>query len=157
MHANAAMGWLDLGNCVEAQGELDRIDARLRVHPQVLDIRWLIYRKAGKDDACRDLAETLLKTDPDSPMGWIRTAQNLYYAGRYQEAYEILAPVEKRYAGFWMVQYDLACYAARMNRFEEAKDRLKKAFGMDRSGEVRNLSLRDPDFEKFWQEIGEWE
>ena len=156
MHANAAMGWLDLGNHLEAGEELEKIQPGLRVHPQVLDIRWLIYRKAGKSDACRELAEELLKTDPDSPMGWIRTAQNYYYSGRYQEAYDVLAPVQARFPGSWMVQYDLACYAAKMNRFDEAKDRLKKVFGMDQTGEVRSMSLKDPDFEGFWKENGEW-
>jgi predicted Zn-dependent protease len=157
MHADAAMGWLNLGNHIEANEELEKIQPRLRVHPQVLDLRWQIYRKAGKPDACRDLAEALMEVAPDCPLGWIRTAQNLYYAGRYQEAYDVLSPVEERFADTWLVQYDLACYSARLNRMPEAKDRLKKAFGMDQTGEAKKMAIDDPDFERFWRESEQWD
>ena len=43
MHLTAAQGWLELGNHEEAFEELEQIDAPLRGHPDVLEVRWGIY------------------------------------------------------------------------------------------------------------------
>ena len=43
MHLTAAQGWLELGNHEEAFEELEKIDAPLRGHPDVLEVRWGIY------------------------------------------------------------------------------------------------------------------
>ena len=44
-HLSAAQGWLELGSHLEADKELDEITPELRVHPDVLEIRWQIYAK----------------------------------------------------------------------------------------------------------------
>jgi hypothetical protein len=41
MHLTAAQGWLELGNHEEAFEELEQIDAPLRGHPDVLEVRKL--------------------------------------------------------------------------------------------------------------------
>ena len=38
----AAQGWMELGNHEEANEELELIDAPLRAHLDVLEVRWLI-------------------------------------------------------------------------------------------------------------------
>jgi hypothetical protein len=38
-HLKAAQGWLELGNHLEADKELDEIAPTLRKHPDVLEIR----------------------------------------------------------------------------------------------------------------------
>ena len=43
IHLKAAEGWLELGNQPEANEELEKIAPELRVHPDVLEIRWQIY------------------------------------------------------------------------------------------------------------------
>jgi DNA polymerase III alpha subunit (gram-positive type) len=47
-HLQAAIGWLELGNHLEANEELERIAPTLRVHPDVLEIRWEIFAKEKK-------------------------------------------------------------------------------------------------------------
>lgn len=54
-HLAAAQGWLQLGNHVEANEELEQIAPSLRSHPDVLELRWQIYAKAEKWDACLDI------------------------------------------------------------------------------------------------------
>jgi hypothetical protein len=39
-HLRTAVGWLELGNHLEADAELDNITPVLRAHPDVLEIRW---------------------------------------------------------------------------------------------------------------------
>ena len=38
-HLKAAEGWFELGNHLEANEELEKIAPKLRVHPDVLEIR----------------------------------------------------------------------------------------------------------------------
>jgi len=47
LHLQAAQGGLDLGNHVEANEELERITPQLRAHPDVLQVRWRIYRRTS--------------------------------------------------------------------------------------------------------------
>ena len=44
-HLEAAEGWVELGNHLEANEELERITAENRAHPAVLGVRWQIYTK----------------------------------------------------------------------------------------------------------------
>jgi len=39
-HLQAAQGWLELGNHLEANEELENITAKHRAHPAVLELRW---------------------------------------------------------------------------------------------------------------------
>ena len=47
-HLQAAQGWMELGNHEEANEELELIDAPLRAHPDVLEVRWLIYQHVAR-------------------------------------------------------------------------------------------------------------
>jgi hypothetical protein len=47
MHPNAAVGWLGPGNWQEANEELEKITPAMRSHPDVLEVWWQIYAKAG--------------------------------------------------------------------------------------------------------------
>ena len=44
-HLEAAVGWLELGNHLEANEELDQITASLRAHPDVLLVRCAHFDK----------------------------------------------------------------------------------------------------------------
>ncbi|MDB6018136.1 MAG: hypothetical protein JWR19_2625 [Pedosphaera sp.] len=70
-HLIAAQGWLELGNPVEANEELEKITPALRAHPNVLEIRWQIYAKTKKWEACVDLGNALVNATPDLPESWI--------------------------------------------------------------------------------------
>ncbi len=41
-HLEAAEGWLELGNYLEANEELENITPQLRAHPYVLEMRYKI-------------------------------------------------------------------------------------------------------------------
>jgi hypothetical protein len=59
-HLRAASGWLELGSHLEANEELERISPRLRVHPDVLQIRWQIYAKEKKWETCVDTHDVVI-------------------------------------------------------------------------------------------------
>ena len=59
-HLEAAEGWAELGNHLEATEELERITAEYRAHPAVLEVRWQIYAKAKKCEGALDIASALI-------------------------------------------------------------------------------------------------
>jgi hypothetical protein len=71
-YARAACSWLELGNHFEANSELEKITPQLRSHPDVLEIRWQIYAKDKKWNACQDIANTITQLAlPAPPAGFI--------------------------------------------------------------------------------------
>ena len=70
-HLEAAQGWFELGNHLEANEELENITPKNRAHPAVLEIRWQIYAKAKKWDAALDIASALIQQVPEHPLGWV--------------------------------------------------------------------------------------
>ena len=56
-HLEAAEGWLELGLHLEANEELEKITPQLRGHPDALELRWHIFAKEKKWEACVDIAE----------------------------------------------------------------------------------------------------
>lgn len=51
-YLQAAVGWIELGNYLEANEELERITPQVRAHPDVLTARWQIYAHAKKLTWC---------------------------------------------------------------------------------------------------------
>jgi tetratricopeptide (TPR) repeat protein len=155
MHLNAAEGWLGLGNHLEANAELENVTAAFRSHPAVLELRWHIYAKAKKWDACVDVASAVVKMAPDLVNGWIHRSFALHALKRTQEASDLLLAAADRFPKAWLVRYNLACYACQLGNNEEAWDWLEEAFDLGECNQVKIMALDDPDLEQFWAEISE--
>jgi hypothetical protein len=93
-HLQAAQGWLELGNHLEADVELDQITPELRAHPAVLGVRWQIYAKAKKGDAALDIAPSLIQLVPEYPLGWVHGLYCLHELKRSEEARDNLLKVD---------------------------------------------------------------
>lgn len=130
-HLEAAEGWLELGNHLEANEELENITPQMRVHPDVLEIRWHIYAKEKKWDACVDIAATIIKLAPENYHGWIHRSFALHELKRTEEAFENLLPVADKFPDSWTIPYNLACYLAQLHRIDEAQVWFKKAMTID--------------------------
>src|SRR5580765_5841699 len=96
-HLRAARGWLELGNPLEANEELEKIAPALGMHPDVLEVRWQISAKAKQWEACIDLAERIIALTPDNPFGWIHRSFALHELKRTQEAWDNLIRVIKKF------------------------------------------------------------
>ena len=121
IHLQAARGWLDLGNHVEANEELEQIGPQNRGHPDVLELRWLVYAAAKRWDGCVEIARTLTKLVPDWVAGWVHLAYALHELKRTQEAWDTLLPVADRFPDDNVIPYNLACYAAQLGKLEASK------------------------------------
>jgi tetratricopeptide (TPR) repeat protein len=65
-HLEAAEGWLELGNHLEANEELEKITPQLRAHPYVLEIRYKIYDRAGRWEMALEVARGLMRILPEN-------------------------------------------------------------------------------------------
>lgn len=158
-HLNAAQGWLELGDLVSANEELDEITPEERAHPAVLDMRYQIYIKAKKWDMAVEVADALKRVLPaDSSLisnAWVRLA----YAVRRKtwdgcsHAREILVGVESKYPKDYLIPFNLACYCSQLLRFEEAEKWLKKAMAIN-SKIVQVLAIEDEDLKPLWDSMG---
>lgn len=155
LHLLAAQGWLELGDHLSANEELERIEARHRARPDVLMLRWCVYDKAKHWTGAHEIANALVKMLPDNPLGWLRRSQSLHFLKRTQEAWDQLQPAAERFPSNPLVAYDLACYACQLGHLEVAKQWLAKAFSGGEANKLKLLALDDPDLEALWKQIGQ--
>jgi len=148
------VGWLELGNHLEANEELDQITASLRAHPDVLLVRCEVYAKAKKWEMASEISRAITELVPDSPHGWIHLAFALHEMQRTKEAWNVLLPVVDQFPQESFMRYNLACYACQLGLLEEAKLWLEKAFEISDVKKMKLMALEDSDLKPMWKEIG---
>ncbi len=151
MRLNAAEGWLELGNHIEAMAELDKITPAASSHPEVLEVRYEIFARAKHWEACADIAGAILKSAPESLFGWIRRSFALHELNRSIEALERLQPAVDHFPDEIVVRYNLACYECVLGNMGQAKQRLAETFKLARKQKCydawRLQALEDPDLQ----------
>jgi predicted Zn-dependent protease len=153
-HLEAAEGWLGLGNFLEANEELECITPQMRVHPDVLELRWQIYAKGEKWEACVDIARAITKLAPSHPHGWIHWAYSLHELKRTKEAKAVLLPVADKFPEESLMRYNLACYECQLGNLKEARRWLERAFDSGDPRRLKLMALDDPDLDPLWANIG---
>lgn len=153
-HLRAAQGWLELGSHLDANAELENIAPELRAHPAVLELRWQIYAKEKKWDACRDIAEAITRLSPDEPIGWLHLAYAARRAtgGDEQAAFDALFPVAEQFPEVWEIPYNLACYSSMLGNLEAAQSWFKKAMAIEKKA-VQSLAIDEPDLKPLWDSM----
>ncbi len=151
-HLQAALGWLELGNHLEADQELDNITSEFRAHPDVLEVRLEIYGKARRWEVCVDVANALIKLSPDRHGGWIHRSFALHELKRTQEAYDLLLPAAEQFPKAWTIPYNLACYCAQLGRLDECKAWFTEAMAVDEQT-VKVAAIDDPDLLPLWDSM----
>ena len=154
-HLEAAEGWLGLGNQIEAFEELEQISPQLRVHPDVLELRWQIYAKEKKWEACVNIARAIAKLAPSHPNGWFHLAYSLHELKRTKEARHVLIPIVDKFPKEYLMRYNLACYECQLGNLKEALRWLEKTIELADKNEVKLMALNDHDLEPLWANIGE--
>ena len=117
-HLEAAKGWLELGNHLEAAAELEKIELVEHGRPEVLEIRAKIHGLAGRFDEAVNVLNYLVELAPDTRI----------------TAY-----------------YELAVYACRHTRFEEARQFLRIAL-LNAPTAIQEKALGDGRLLKAWAE-----
>jgi tetratricopeptide (TPR) repeat protein len=149
-HLSAAEGWLELGDLLEANEELERITPPMSIHPLMLEMRWKVYSKRGKWELAAEIARALTEVLPDSSWGYIHYAYSLHELKRSKEAWGVLIPVVDKFTDF-IIRYNLACYACQLGNLDESMQWLEKAVELSGRKEIRLMALEDPDLKPLWR------
>jgi predicted Zn-dependent protease len=152
-HLDAAEGWLELGDAASASREIQNIAPELRLHPEVLNVRWLILAKDKNWENCLVIAGAITRLMPASPVGWIHLSYTLHELGRTQEAWDNLSIVAGRFPLDCTMAYNRACYACRLGNLIDARQLLARAMKLGDSGQVKQTALSDNDLKPLWSMI----
>ncbi len=152
LHHQAALGWLELGNHLEADKELDNIRPEWRAHPEVLKVRMEIYHRGESWAGLYEIANTLVKVQPSYEDAWVNRSFALHALNRTQDAYDNLLLVAEEYPESWVIPYNLACYCSVLRRFERAQYWFKRAMAIDEKT-VQHEALDDPDLQPLWDSM----
>ena len=121
----------------------------MRAHPDVLQIRWQIYAKEKRWQACEDIGHAIIKADPKRPSGWLNQAEALRQQDKFKAAYANLYVVFDDFPDNWRVPYDLARYSSLLGELDEAKKWFQKAIAIDKEA-VQQAGIDDPDLKPMW-------
>lgn len=152
-YLQAAQGWLELGNTLEAGHELGKIRPQMRTHPGVLNVQWEIHAAEKKWEAALDIAAHLVELEPDAPLGWVHRSYALHELKRTQEARDNLLGVVDKFPLSATIRYNLACYECQLGNLPQAKLWLELALRMGNRNQMKLSALEDPDLKPLWPDI----
>ena len=152
---SAALGWIELGNPAEALAELERVTPENQSQPGVLELRWAALAELKRWEEALVVASDLVRVTPDNVNGWLHRAYALRRvpAGGLQAAWDALLPAAERFKQEPVVGFNLACYACRMERLDEARAWLERAMKIGKRSEIQSMALADEDLQPLWAEI----
>jgi tetratricopeptide (TPR) repeat protein len=148
LHLRSAHGYIELGMFEEANAELEEIDPFCRHLPEVLIGRVAIYQALKKWDLMAVVAQKLVEWNPREPGHFV----DLAYATRRAESVLTAHAILTRAAGLHptdpTIQFNLACYEARLGNIDRAKVHLTRATKID--ARFCLMAIDDPDLERLW-------
>jgi hypothetical protein len=135
----------------EAKAELEKIDPLCRHLPEVFSARIPFYRALKKWDLMAIVAKKLTEWIPEQSGNFVDWA----YATRRAESIHAAHAIPTRAAGLHpndaTIQFNLACYGAKIGSLDRAKAHLKRATEIE--AKFRLMALEDPDLEPLWASL----
>ncbi|HBU58288.1 MAG TPA: hypothetical protein DEB48_00425 [Verrucomicrobiales bacterium] len=150
-YVSGAEGWLELGDFESALAELDLVSENCREYFDVQQVRWHIHNRMEDWETCLVISLRMIESNPEMPQGWINHGNGLFYMRRYQEAYDALAPVFKRFPHDEAIPYNLACYKCQSGDLDAAREWLERALKVGDSKRVGKMAATDPDLMPLWK------
>ena len=151
-YLSGAEGWMELGDLPSALAELELISEPFHNHYDVLQVRWHILNRMEDWEDCLRISRQMIEANPELPQGWINHGNGLFYLRRFQEAYDTLSPVAKRFPHDEAIPYNLACYKCQSGELGEAREWLERALKVGDSMRVKKMAATDPDLMPLWEQ-----
>jgi predicted Zn-dependent protease len=142
-YLDAAVGWLLLGNLVEAKINLDRITPLGRLQPEAMLTRWQVFIQLKEWEQAHHLARAFTRLCPLLPAGWVCLSYTLYRMDRHEEARKVLLAQVDRFPQFSVIPYLLASYAWKAGRRQEARQWLTQSAALGGLGVLSRKHLED--------------
>ena len=123
-HLSAAEGWLELGDGWSANEELEKIAPQVKMHPDVLEVRWQVLRHEECWRACVELAQMLTRLAPAEARAWFHLAYSVkkVEGGGLEAAVAVLKPGVEFFPDNPLFCFYLALYTAELHRIAESAD-----------------------------------
>jgi tetratricopeptide (TPR) repeat protein len=154
-HLNAAAGWLELGDLVEAGRELSRLSETGGNHPEALTLSWHLLADDGNWTDALEIARQHLRAAPKSPEAWIHQSFALHELQRTNEALAELQRVAGQFPEVGTIPYNLACYSCRLGRLDDARQWLRRAIKVQGKKETLAAAVDDPDLAALRRELAD--
>jgi Flp pilus assembly protein TadD len=139
----AACGYAELGMRRESLAELNAIDPRFQLRPEVLHLRLHHLMKAKRWAQALRVGQQLCRAAPDSSTGFLHAGFCLHQLGKTAEAKKLLIAGPLALLKEPIYYYNMGCYEALLGNVQDAKVNLQISFKMDAS--FRRLAKKDPD------------
>jgi predicted Zn-dependent protease len=152
-HIERSDGFLDLKMQQRAEAELGQVPAE---HRESAGYRRAALRVAfEKKDwvSAADLARALRQQFPSDPGFWLQLAYALRRVAGLEPARKVLQEASVRFPKLAVIPFNLACYACRLGRNEEARRLLDHAIQLDPA--YRETALEDEDLQPLWADLAE--
>jgi tetratricopeptide (TPR) repeat protein len=104
-----------------------------------------VFMATGDWQKLWNIGEQRIHRNPEDSRGWIIQGISLEKMGKIQEAYSLLLGVLPQFSKDFFVHYNLACFACRLERNDEAWLLLKNSFSMTTQEEFERWTLSDDD------------
>lgn len=148
---NASQGWMELGDFDAAELELAALPDKDSESAPVIELRSEICARTERWAECEALSKQLVDSIPEHPGYWIKYLNSLFHQGRYEAAYKESLEVVDQFPKDEAINYNMACYAAALDKMEEADIWLEKCFRLcGRRSELRKKAKTDPDLTAYW-------
>jgi tetratricopeptide (TPR) repeat protein len=150
-HFERAQGWLLLDKFAEAIGALDAIPTTFQNRTEVLMLRAHAHQSARQWPQAETIFRLLLAVDDTEPHHWIGLAYAVRRSQSIEKAEPILEDAHRRFPDVALISYNLACYAAQLDRLKEADRLLREAIRLDAM--FHELAQTDSDLVAFWERL----
>lgn len=150
-HLRSAQGYVSLGMWLEANAELESVQPRCRILPEVLRLRLVVYHATKKWDLLEVVAGRLSEYEPENIQWVISQAYAVRRARSIENAKSIFLQARNRFPNEPLIYYNLACYYCVMGDLDEAKQHLIKTFAIDPQWRLR--ALEDEDLQPLWSAL----
>lgn len=147
----AAQGYLELGLPLDANDEIESMEADVRHLPEVLAVRVGIYRALEAWPLMQVVAKQLALHEPDEPAWTVAWAYATRRAESLDTARLILVNAVERLPGVALFNFNLACYEAQLGDLDRAKKHLSRAIEL--RGDLRRRALEDEDLRPLWETL----
>ena len=117
----AACGYAELGMSRESLAELNAIDARFQLRPEVLHLRLHHLMKAKRWAQALRVGQQLCRAAPDSSTGFLHAGFCLHQLGKTAEAKKLLIAGPLALLKEPIYYYNMGCYDALLGNVQDAK------------------------------------
>lgn len=130
------------------------VQSKRAVSLDVLEKRWL--RGAERHDwrSALDVANQIVKRNPDEATGWIWQSVSLHKMHRTTEARARLLIAAERFPSLAIIYYHLACYACQLGQFTESSQWWTRALKTGNKELLTMMAANEEDLKPLWRSLG---